>query len=976
MVACPSIAKMFGIGPMKRDVIGFFRNLGRNLMKDNTDRNAQHDNFFQILMDEKKRQVDTEHEKVFDRDRRLFNVSSDAKPDSTASSEIKLTEDEAMAQCMLFFLAGQMKTSNAIGCTLYLLALHQEVQDRLRKEVDECCALHGDRPGLDAITKLKYLHCVVSETLRLYPPVPRFERAPSEDYTLGDTGVKVTKNDLVAVPIHAIQNDPQYFPEPSTFDPERFSEENVGSIQPYTYLPFGAGPRNCIAISFSLQAIKLAIFHAIRNVQLVRTENTKVPLVFQNGFRPLTAENITLGIRKQYLCLLPTPVCFNPEEEALSAVGRSLIDPSTLEAQPYHWLLNGVIRFAGLDRLNGDCLRPCLLICFVESELLEKPECRLGAIFLFHLGPLSNYFSSLFLNFQPMCQLDSERYKRYGRVFGTFEMGNAVLFVGEAKLVEQVLVKDFPSLPNRRTLTFNDPVLDNMMSMTPFERWRKIRMPVAQAFSAENVKKMYSLIEDCALVTADHLKKAAFNEEDIDVKKFFGSYTLDVIARCVFATRIDSHSEGKSEFVARSRQAPSGRLTPRIFVYFLLPFIARATGLRPLSPSVLKYFRTLSQNVINSTQEKEPQDESFVHLFMDHEENRENTPDSSSERDQRLFNLGSDVKPDTSLYSFEKLNEDQVMAQCLLFFIAGQETTSRVIAYTLYLLAIHPDVQTKLRKEVDECFATHGGHPNLEAVTKLKYLHCVISESLRMYPPVSRLERVPCCDYTLGNKGVKVKKGDLITIPVYAMHHDPLYFPDPLSFKPERFNEENVSSIVPYSYLPFGGGPRNCVALRFALQAVKLSLLHTVRNVEVGRFFLRPPAPSTELSLALLRDIGATLCGSPSLPRLARAKPGGSSLACRDFPESSSEPDSDVFDVDSALSEASSSLELFELDASDSSSDESDDDFPTRALIGLSLKYGSTIPGGSIGVDMSESCLGLDVLGESPARAEGIGSCA
>ncbi|XP_037278415.2 cytochrome P450 3A9 isoform X2 [Rhipicephalus microplus] len=299
MVVFPFIARKLGIGPMKRDVVDFFRNLGRNLMKDNKDTDVQHDNFFKILMDEKKIQVDAKHGEVFDRDRRLFDVASDSKPDSSASSEIKLTEDEAMAQCILFFLAGQLKTSNAIGCTLYLLALHQEVQDRLRNEVDECCALHGDHPGLDAITKLRYLHCVVSETLRLYPPVSRFERAPSEDYTLGDTGVKVTKNDLVAVPIYAIQNDPKYFPEPSTFDPERFSEENAGSIQPYTYLPFGAGPRNCIAIKFSLQATKLAIFHAIRNVQVVRTENTKVPLVFQNGFRPMTAENITLGIRKR-----------------------------------------------------------------------------------------------------------------------------------------------------------------------------------------------------------------------------------------------------------------------------------------------------------------------------------------------------------------------------------------------------------------------------------------------------------------------------------------------------------------------------------------------------------------------------------------------------------------------------------------------------------------------------------------------------
>lgn len=283
---------------MKPDEIDFFKSLGRNIVKDSKGTKA-HDNFLRLLIEEKKEQLDKEREKVFDRDHRLFGIGSDTQQDASSSSEIKLTEDEALAQCIFFFLAGQQKAANAIGCTLYLLAIHQEVQDRLRKEVDECCAIHGDRPGLDTITNLKYLHCVVSETLRLYPPVTRLERAPSEDYTLGDTGVKVTKSDLVVVPVYAMQHDPQYFPEPSNFDPERFNDENMGSIQPYTYLPFGAGPRNCIAISFTLQAMKLAIFHAIRNVQVVRTANTKVPLVFQNGFRPLTAENITLGIRKR-----------------------------------------------------------------------------------------------------------------------------------------------------------------------------------------------------------------------------------------------------------------------------------------------------------------------------------------------------------------------------------------------------------------------------------------------------------------------------------------------------------------------------------------------------------------------------------------------------------------------------------------------------------------------------------------------------
>ncbi|XP_065280051.1 uncharacterized protein [Dermacentor albipictus] len=831
MVVFPAMAKRLRIAPMKPDVIAFFRNLCQNTMKANRDAKMDHENFLQLLIDGKTGQLHADQEKAFERDHRLFDISSDIKADDPSSLEIKLTEDEAMAQCILFFLAGQQKASTSIACALYLLAIHPEVQDRLRKEVDECCMVHGDRPSLDAITKLKYLHCVVSETLRLHPPVSRLERSPCEDYIIGDTGVKVTKSDIVAVPVYAMQHDPQYFPEPFTFDPERFNDENVGSIQPYTYLPFGAGPRNCIGISFTLQAMKLSIFHTIRNVQVVRTEKTKVPLVFQNGFRPLTAEDVTLGIRRlkrqdDGKTLAP----FDRGDEAPTAA-RSLVNPPTGPLLKLKCISGCRMElFLGLTEWAVLAGTVCVLIYLYVSwnRNYWKNQNVVSEPFSFPFG------ASLKLFLRPMCHLDSERYQRYGRVFGTFEMGKAVLFVGEAELVKQVLVNDFPSLTNRRTVKFNHPVLDNMMSMVPFERWRDIRMPVAHAFSIGNVKKMNSLIEDCALVTADHLKRAASSEEDIDIKKFFANYTLDVVARCVFAKRIDSQSDRKSDFVVQSRQAPSGSVTPRILMHLLFPFIARATGLLPLSPSVLAYFRSIGQNIIKST-EKEPQDENFLRLFLNPQEKPEEAQDTSFERDQRLFNLGSDMKPDASLNSLRKLNEDQAMAQCLLFFIAGQETTARAIAYTLYLLAIHPDVQTQLRKEVDDCFATHGDHPDLEAITKLKYLHCVISESLRMYPPVMRLERVPCCDYALGDKGVKLKQDDLITIPVYAMHHDPQYFPDPWTFKPERFDDENVGSIKPYTYLPFGGGPRNCLALRFALQVVKLSVLHTIRNIQVIR---------------------------------------------------------------------------------------------------------------------------------------------
>ncbi|CAN7983038.1 unnamed protein product, partial [Ixodes hexagonus] len=104
----------------------------------------------------------------------------------------------------------------------------------------------------------------------------RLERFAAEDYVLGDTGITVPKGCLIAVPVYAMHHDPEFFPDPFTFNPERFSDENVHRIRPYTFLPFGTGPRNCVGNRFALELIKIGLLHVVRSVQFYRTENTQV----------------------------------------------------------------------------------------------------------------------------------------------------------------------------------------------------------------------------------------------------------------------------------------------------------------------------------------------------------------------------------------------------------------------------------------------------------------------------------------------------------------------------------------------------------------------------------------------------------------------------------------------------------------------------------------------------------------------------
>lgn len=248
------------------------------------------------MMDAQKGRLVPSQESSSETESRLLDVGSDEKADEELCAK-GLTQDEALAQCMMFFLAGVDTTSSALAFAAYELALNTDVQDRLREEVDTCVAQHGPEPSFDIISQLKYLHCVVSETLRLHPPGARVLRSAVEDYVLSDRGITIPKGGGVIVPIYAMHRDPEFFPEPEVFKPERFSERNVGSIRPYTYLPFGAGPRDCIGKRLALQAVKLCLFHSVRNVHFVRSEKTKVPLKLKRGLGVLSVADMTIAVR-------------------------------------------------------------------------------------------------------------------------------------------------------------------------------------------------------------------------------------------------------------------------------------------------------------------------------------------------------------------------------------------------------------------------------------------------------------------------------------------------------------------------------------------------------------------------------------------------------------------------------------------------------------------------------------------------------
>ncbi|XP_069360280.1 cytochrome P450 4C1-like [Maniola hyperantus] len=192
-----------------------------------------------------------------------------------------------------FMFEGHDTTATALSFGLMLLADHEEVQERI---FDECKSLYGDSDqatNMSDLGEMKYLEAVIKEILRLYPSVPFIGREIVEDFMLDD--IKVQKGEEVVVHIYDVQRRADLYPEPEVFKPERFLEAD--SRHPYAYVPFSAGPRNCIGQRFAKMEMKCVLSEIVRNFRLE-------PM--KRGARPTLKADIVLR------CVDPIHVRFIP----------------------------------------------------------------------------------------------------------------------------------------------------------------------------------------------------------------------------------------------------------------------------------------------------------------------------------------------------------------------------------------------------------------------------------------------------------------------------------------------------------------------------------------------------------------------------------------------------------------------------------------------------------------------------------------
>ncbi|XP_018336208.1 cytochrome P450 9e2 [Agrilus planipennis] len=426
--------------------------------------------------------------------------------------------------------------------------------------------------------------------------------------------------------------------------------------------------------------------------------------------------------------------------------------------------------------------------------------------------------------------------------FGFINFITPILIIKDPELIKKITVKDFDVFSRHRAFASEDmdPLWSkNLFAIQDFHKWRHLRATLSPAFTASKLRMMFDLMQECAKNFVNYYLQKTEDVIELDVKDACRRFATDVIATTAFGVTCDSLKNQDNKFYLMGKDVTNfeGIRALKIFVYNSCPKLIELLRLSIFGPQVTNFFTKVVSDTVRLREEQNIIRPDMIHLLME----------------ARKGKLKKDKSNDLEVDSFAAVNESEIVqkevggstqitdeemtAQALIFFFGGFDTSSSLMSFTFAELAVNPDIQKKLYDEINEVSERTGGKITYDDIHRMKYLDMVTSESLRKWTQGVFLDREAVKPYTIprdnGQPPLKIEKGDLVWIPAYSIHRDPKYFPEPEKFDPERFSYERKNEIKPFTYLPFGAGPRNCIGSRFALLESKIAIFNIILNFEV-----------------------------------------------------------------------------------------------------------------------------------------------
>ncbi len=363
------------------------------------------------------------------------------------------------------------------------------------------------------------------------------------------------------------------------------------------------------------------------------------------------------------------------------------------------------------------------------------------------------------------------------------------------------------------------PVLGNGLITSDGDHWRHHRQVMQPAFSR---KRLGQLCEVTANITRDRVDQwfeYAAKSLPVNMSQELEKLTLQVVTESLFGTDATSSMDAIRETFSILNEDIAYRFK-NVFV-------------PPL------WVPTKRNRVFSQARDTLDQ---IVYKIIDSRRGK------AESRNDLLGNLLAAQKEQSDPKQF---TDRQIRDEVMTLLLAGHETTANLLMWTFYLISRHPEVEQKVRMELDSVL--DGRDPAFEDLPDLVYTKMVLQESLRLFPPVWIISRKAVRSDRIG--GYDIPEGSTVTVCLYTLHRHPDFWEAPGQFQPERFAPERSEDRPQYAYLPFGGGPRSCIGKHFAMMEAQIIMAIIFRRFRLNRVSDYPVDPEPLVTLRPEEDL-------------------------------------------------------------------------------------------------------------------------
>ncbi|XP_063913529.1 cytochrome P450 4d2-like [Zophobas morio] len=353
--------------------------------------------------------------------------------------------------------------------------------------------------------------------------------------------------------------------------------------------------------------------------------------------------------------------------------------------------------------------------------------------------------------------------------------------------------------------------------------WKIHRKLITPAFHFKILEQFVDVFEADGDILVEKLSKES-GKKSVDIYPYITRCAFDAICETAMGTKVNVQTNEISSYFESVRQMCRLFVTRSTSVLGRYDLFFRFTKDHKIQKESLKILHGYTKEVIQNKKKE---------LTNKQKENNamNNTDELGRKRKKAFLDLILEAKIDN-----QSLTDEEIREEVDTFMFAGHDTTATSSTFILYCIANNKEVQEKILEEQREIFGDEKNpkvtYANLQ---EMKYLENVVKEGLRLYSPVPFIGRV--IDKDVEYNGQIMPKGLNVAIFLHGMHMNPEYYPNPEKFDPSRF--EVIGNKLPFAFVPFSAGPRNCIGQKYAMIEIKSIVSKVVRHYELSAAFPR-----------------------------------------------------------------------------------------------------------------------------------------